>query len=254
MPWAVAAAVIGVAGTVYASNKSSEASKNAANAQTDANNASIAEQQREYNQTRQDQLPFLQAGYGALNKENAFLNGDWSGFMNSPDYKFSLDQGIGALDKSAAAHGALYAGGHSADLLNFAEGTADKFANNYWNKLAGQAGQGQVSATNLGSLGAGEANQISALLNASGNARASSYLEQGNIAGQEGAYLGNAFDKWLGYYGNRNSGTSGNYSFGQSPDYGGGFSTSSFNGGDFSGGAGSGQMTGSYDVFGLGGG
>lgn len=200
MPWAVAAAAIGVAGTVYASNKSSSAAKNAANAQTSASQASIAEQQREYDQSRADQLPFLQASYGALDKEKAFLNGDWSGFMNSPDYKFSLDQGIGALDKSAAAHGALYAGGHDADLLNYAEGTADQFANNYWNKLAGQAGQGQISATNLGSLGANAANNIGEYLNNAGNARASSYLQQGNIAGQEAGAIGNAFNQFLGHY------------------------------------------------------
>lgn len=251
MPWAVAAAAITVGGEIYASNKSSSAAKNAANAQTDASNASIAEQQREYDQTRTDQMPFLQAGYGALDKENAFLNGDFSGFMNSPDYKFSLDQGIGALDKSAAAHGSLYSGGHSADLTQFAEGNADQFANNYWNKLAGQAGQGQVSANNLGSLGAEAANNIGNYLTNAGNARASSYLQQGNIAAQNIGNIGNAFNQWLGYYGNR-GGSGGNYSFGQSPDYNGSFSNSEFNGGSFGNTAGS--TSGSYDVFGLGGG
>lgn len=249
----IGGAVIGGVASNMAASKQASATNKAANAQLQGQEEGVAEQRREYDQSRQDQLPFLQAGYGALTKENAFLNGDWSGFMNSPDYKFSLDQGINALDRSAAARGGLYSGGHSADLMNFAEGTADQFANNYWNKLAGQAGQGQVSANTLGNLGANEANNISNLLNASGNARASSYLRNGNIQAQNIANMGNAFNQWLGYYQNR-PGTSGNYSFGQTPDYGGSFSTSQFNGGDFSGGAGSGQMSGSYDVFSLGGG
>lgn len=200
MPWAVAAAAVAAGGAIYAANKQSSAAKNAADAQTSASQASIAEQQREYDQTRTDQLPFLQAGYGALDKENAFLNGDWSGFMNSPDYQFSLNQGILANDKSAAANGSLYSGGHSADLTQWAEGDADQFANNYWNKLAGQAGQGQVSASNLATAGSNEANSISNLLTNAGNARASSYLQQGSIAGQEAGAVGNAFNQWLGHY------------------------------------------------------
>lgn len=197
------AAVVGAVASNSASNKASKASKNAANAQLTASQQSIAEQQREYDQTRQDQLPFLQAGYDALDKEKAFLNGDFSGFMNSPDYKFSLDQEIGALDKSAASHGALYSGGHDADLMKYAGGLADQFANNYWNKLAGQAGQGQVTATNLGALGANEAGMIGQYLTNAGNARASSYINQGNIAAQNIGNIGNAFNQWLGYYQNR---------------------------------------------------
>ena len=245
MTW-VAVAVGGaslVAG-VYSANKQSGANKNAANAQLQANQQSIAEQQREYDQTRADQMPFLQAGYGALDKENALLNGDFSGFQNSPDYKFSLNQGIGALDKSAAARGALYSGGHSQDLTSFAEGNANQFLNSYWNKLAGQAGQGQVTAGNLGSLGANMANNISSLMTDSGNARASSYLRQGDIQSQTAGALGNAFNQFMGYYQNRpQTGTSSSMpSF--SSNYGSGDVAAYYNN--------PGTTTGTYDVFGLG--
>lgn len=201
MPWGlVAATVVGAVGSSVAANKESKAAKNASDAQTNAANQSIAEQQREYNQSRTDQMPFLQAGYGALDKENALLNGDYSGFQNSPDYQFSLNQGIGALDKSAAARGSLYSGGHSQDLTQFAQGNADQFLNSYWNKLAGQAGQGQSSANTLGALGANEANNIGNYMMNAGNARASAYLQQGNIDAQEIGAWGNAAGSLLGRY------------------------------------------------------
>jgi hypothetical protein len=190
-------------GSSIAANKESSATNNAANAQLQANQQGIAEQQREYNQTRTDQMPFLQTGYGALTKENAFLNGDTSGFDKSPDYQFSLSQGIGALDKSAAANGSLYSGGHSADLMQFGEGTANQFANSYWNKLAGQAGQGQISSNTLANAGANSANNISNAYMMGGNARASSYLQQGQIAGQQIGAWGNALNQGLGYFMNR---------------------------------------------------
>lgn len=230
---------------LYSANKASQSNKDALNAQQAAGQQSIAEQQREYDQSRADQLPFLQTGYGALDKEKAFLNGDWSGFQNSPDYKFALDQGIGALDKSAAARGALYSGGHNADLVNYAEGTANQFANNYWNKLAGQAGQGQVTAGNLGNLGANMANNVSNIYQNMGNARASSYLRQGQIAGQTAGLVGNTAGQMLGYYMNRpqtQSYTPSSFS----DNYGSGDVANYYNN--------PGLNTGTYDVFGLGGG
>lgn len=202
---AIGGAVIGAVGSNMAANKQAGAAKNAAQAQLQAAQLATDEQQREFDQSRTDQLPFLQAGYGALTKENALLNGDYSGFQNSPDYQFALNQGIGALDKSAAARGSLYSGGHSQDLTQFAQGNANQFLNSYWNKLAGQAGQGQVTAGNLGTLGANVAGNIGNYMTNAGNARASSFLQQGNIASQQIGAWGNALGQGLGYLTNRPS-------------------------------------------------
>lgn len=244
----IGGAVVGGVASNMAANKQSKASNNAANAQLQATQQSIAEQQREYDQTRADQLPFLTAGYGALDKENAFLNGDTSGFDKSPDYQFALSQGIGALDKSAAANGSLYSGGHSADLMQFGQGNANQFANSYWNKLAGMAGQGQVTAGNLGNFGANMANNISNLNMMGGNARASSFLRNGDIQSQQIGAWGNAINQGLGYFMNRpqTGGTSGYIPQSFSDNYGSGSVANYYNN--------PGTSTGTYDVFGLGGG
>lgn len=173
MPFAIAGAVIGAGATIYAANK-------AAGAQEKGANASIAEQQREYDQTRQDQMPWLQAGQNALGLENNYLNGDTSGFENSPDYKFAVQQGTAQLDAGAAAHGNLFGGGTDADRISLGQGLATQYANNYWNKLAGMAGQGQTSAQSLGNLGQQTANNIGNAYTQAGQARASSYVAQGN--------------------------------------------------------------------------
>ena len=211
MTWVAVA--IGGAAVVGAVASNSAASKGA-NAQKNAANASIAEQQREYDLSRQDQLPFLQAGQNAVNLQQQYLNGDTSGFDNSPDYKFALQQGTSQLDRGATARGNLWGGGADADRIALGQGLATQYANNYWNKLAGMAGQGQTSATTLGGLGANMANNIGNAYTNAGQARASSYAAQGNAQ----AGLINQFGNLAGQYFQNRSAGSGYYD----PTYGNG--------------------------------
>lgn len=190
MPWGVAAAAIGAYGAISSAN----AGKKGAAAQAAGQQASIAEQQREYDQSRADQAPWLQAGQQALNLEQKYLGGDTSGFENSPDYKFAVQQGTKQLDAGATAQGNLWGGGADADRISLGQGLATQYANNYWSKLAGMAGQGQNSATTLGYQGANTANQIGQAYGNIGMARASSYANTansyGNLANQIGNFAG----------------------------------------------------------------
>jgi hypothetical protein len=205
MPWGyVAAAVV----SAYGANQQSKAGKAGAKGQAQAAADATAEQQREYDQTRQDQMPWLQAGQDALTRQANFLNGDWSGFENSPDYKFALDQGLKLSDRSAASRGSLYSGGHSADLVQLGQGLATQNADNYWNKLAGRAGQGQTTAQNLGGLGMQMANQIGQNGMNAANARASSYANTANAWGNYSNQLAGMVGQ---YYGNRNTTNSGQW-------------------------------------------
>lgn len=187
MPWGV------VAGAVIGGVMSNRAADKGAKASTDATNASIQSQEKMFNQSRQDNLPFMQGGYDALARQRAILGGDLSGFQNSPDYKFNFDQGMQAMDRSAAARGGLYSGGHQADLMKFGQGLASTHLNDYWSKLAGMAGQGYNSTANVGSLGANMANQISGAQMQNGMNRASAYNQQGNNYAQMAGALGNAY-------------------------------------------------------------
>jgi hypothetical protein len=125
--------------------------------------------------------------------------------MNDPGYQFRLQQGMDALQRSAAAQGNLLTGGTLKDLTNYAQNYAsNEYSNvynralteyqqrynifqanqaNQFNRLAALAGAGQTAAGQLGSLGLGTAHDISGLTADIGGARASGYINQGNIWG-----------------------------------------------------------------------
>lgn len=81
-----------------------------------------------------------------------------SAFQTSPGYQFSLDQGLQALDRSAAAHGTLQSGQSGIDTVNYGVGAAN---NEYQNWL------GQLGSSNdiLGTGLTGAANANSNLAN-----------------------------------------------------------------------------------------
>lgn len=202
MPWGFAAAAVGTIGGALIS---SNASKKGAAAQQNAANAGIAEQQREYDLSRSDQQPFLQAGQNAVNLQQRYLSGDTSGFDQSPDYQFAVQQGTKQLDAGAAAKGNLFGGGADADRIALGQGLATQYANNYWNKLAGMAGQGQSSANTLGNLGANVANQTGNYLGNAAQANASSYASNANSYNNALGQLGNIGGQlYQNYYGPQN--------------------------------------------------
>ena len=166
----------------------------AAGAQKDASKKSIAEQKRQFDLSRADQMPWLQAGTAALGQQQALLNGDYSKFYESPDYQFTLDQGMKFGDRSAAARGRLYSGGYGQDLVKYGQGLASTQYDNYYNKLAGLSRTGSSTATNLGTLGQNYANAYGNAQQSSANARASAYQTYGQAAGQGMTQIGG----WLG--------------------------------------------------------
>lgn len=170
-------------------------SNKAAGAQKDASKKAIEEQRRQFDLTRSDQMPWLQAGQGALSNLQKLNSGDFSAFTQSPDYQFALDEGFKAMDRSAASRGRLYSGGYGQDLTKYGQGLATQNYGNYYNRLAGMAGVGQTTASNLGQLGQNMANSIGNQYNQIGAARASAY--QGYNQALNGQY-----DR----YGNRSGG------------------------------------------------
>lgn len=186
MPPAVAiagAAVVGAGAQIISGNK-------AAKAQTQAANASIAEQRRQSEQARTDQAPWLQAGGGALAQLSRLYGitptpegttpAAYGGFFTSPGYEFRRDQGIQAVERSAAARGLLRSGSAAKAIQRYGEGLAASEYDAYAARLAQLAGFGQNAANSNAASGATATNSITAALMASGNARASSYANTGS--------------------------------------------------------------------------
>lgn len=188
--WGAALVTAGTA--AYGANQQRDAARDA-QAGVDA---ASAIQQQQYEQTRQDQMPWLQAGQRNLNTLMNLNEGDYSSFTESPDYQFARDQGIKGLDRSAASRGTQYSGGQLAAHADFSGGLARQNYGQYYNRIASLAGVGQTAAQNLGQAGQGYANNASNLAMERGNIGADARLATASTYGQAAGQIGNAFGRW----------------------------------------------------------
>ena len=167
-------------------------------------------------QSQQNLSPYVQSGQMALSRLGAmqpFSAPTAQQAAETPGYQFQLQQGLKALQNSAAARGGLLSGGTAKAINDYAQGQAASNYGNTYNRALqtyqtnfgnqySLAGQGLGAATNLSSLGQQNANagagilensanaQAAALQNA-GAARASGYAAQGNILGNAIGGAGN---------------------------------------------------------------
>lgn len=193
MSWgAVIGAAAGLVGTAMSNRGASRGADAAAQAQL----AAIDEQRRQYDQTREDMMPWLTAGRGALGRlEGLLANPD--SIQNSAAYQWRFNQGLQGLDRSAAARGNLFSGGHHADVLGYGQGMASQEYTDQWNRLAGLAGVGQTTASSLGTFGANAASNVGNALGNIGQARQSMYQQQGQNYANLAYGLGGLANNWI---------------------------------------------------------
>ena len=200
-----------VAGAVVGSSLiGANAASSAASAQSSAANRAADLQNAQYQQTRQDQMPWMQAGQTALNALTPLATNyqkfGMDQFTQDPGYAFRLQQGQKALDASAAARGGLISG----NALRAAQGYGQEMGSQEYqnafnryqternaqlNPLQSLAGVGQTTAAQLGQTGAANAANVGNLI--TGGAAA-------NAAGMVGG--ANAITSGLGTYLNYNQG------------------------------------------------
>lgn len=198
-----AAIVAGAA--IYSSSQQKSAANKASKAQQNGANQAAQASEQNYQRTSDNLTPYITAGGSALSQMQHLNAGDYSSFTASPDYQFSMSQGLQGLDRSAAARGSLYSGGHSADVMNYAQGLASQNYNDYYSRLSGLANNGQNAATNLGSVGTGNAAAIGTAATNAGNAQANGYINNANSNSQMAGSLAGAFGQYMGNRGATNS-------------------------------------------------
>jgi hypothetical protein len=191
----VAGALITVAGSAYAANRQRSAADRAARASADAANQGREDIRGYYDLFSQNASPYMSAGTNALGRQMAFLGGDYGDALKSPDYTARFDMGLKAADRSAAARGGLFSGGHSADLLDYGGQMASQGLNAYWDRLAGISNMGANMTSNLGAAGLSAASGMAAQGNMAGNARASGYMAAGDAQSQFGGALAGAANR-----------------------------------------------------------
>lgn len=192
---AVIGAVAGIGSAVIGANSA----KKAAKAQAKAAKQAAAVQERMYEQTREDLSPYRTTGeqyaysladmFGFKTPNNPdgskpFAEKTWEAFKDTPYYRVPYQEGVDAIDSSAAARGNLLSTGHLKRIGEFAGNFASKQFGSYLDRLYQLAGMGQNSAaqTATASMNNGS-NQARAAMDV-GEAKASGIVGMGNAIGE----------------------------------------------------------------------
>ena len=163
---------------------------------------SVAAARQRQQQTQQQQATAKNPLFGSLLKE--FTGED---LASDPGYQFRLGEGMQALDRSASARGGMYSGAQLKGLQKYGQDFAsNEFTNafnrnlsnrqNTYNMLSGVTGTGQIATNQVAQQGLATGQMIGSNMIGAGNARASSYLAQGNA-------LTNALNQGVSAWNNR---------------------------------------------------
>ena len=170
----IGGAVIGAGSSIISGNKAAKAQKNAAAQQ-------VAEQRRQYDQTRADYAPWRAAGESALSRlTNEMTGGATSAFKETPGYQFRQSEAAKATQRLAAARGRLNSGATLMALQERGDNIASQEYDNWWNRNAGLAGVGMSATNSTTQAGQNAANNISNAYGQAGQARASAYANTGS--------------------------------------------------------------------------
>jgi len=192
----IGAGLLGAGASIYGANKAANTQKEAATQAAAVQQQGLDFQKGVFNTQKQNYDtaagnldPFIKTGTGATNLLSSFygLNGSNSAlgdsalaaFANSPDYKFAMKEGIGALDNSAASKGGLLSGNQLRAVTEYGSGLATQNLTNYLSRLSGMAGQGIQAGGTLGQLGTNLGTGVSGQVGQSANNIANSTMAAG---------------------------------------------------------------------------
>lgn len=190
--------VTGREGTDAAQRESNAASRENKRIQDEL----TAEQSRQFDLMRADYEPFRQAGVEQLpllqhmaqgglpspTMEGFYGSpesqiGNIADFQASPGYQFMLDQGLNAIQNSAAAGGSLESGRTLKALQGYGQNLANQEYNNWYGRRAGEFGS---YANRLGTQSSDQFNRLAALAGVGQTATGSmSQLGQNQLAMQQ---------------------------------------------------------------------
>lgn len=208
MPWGAAAVVGAAVIGAYASNSAADKQVGAEDrARNDANS--------QYEQTRSDNLPALNARNTALAQLSAgtAAGGEYSktfsgmGDLSSdPGYQFRMDQGMRGVDHAAAASGGVLSGAALKGEQQYAQGFAsNEYQNafnrfqanqtNSFNRLASVAGLGQTGANTIADAGSQNLVNITAANIGGANASAAGTVGTANAVSNGASSLANWYQQ-----------------------------------------------------------
>ena len=230
----IAAAIVGgsaIVGGVLQSNAAGRASDK----QLQGTRESNATQKAMYDQTREDNMPALDARNASLQRMRELLGiggdaaskgyGSIGGGINPGDvqneagYQFGLNQGLTAQSNQLGARGMRNSGAAIKAATRYGNDYATTKYDNAFNRIVANrsaqlnplqslAGASQTGASTVANAGGNYANTVSGNQTALGNALGANSLAQGNIWGGALNQIGSAAKGW--YSGSQIDGFNGN--------------------------------------------
>jgi len=204
MPWIIGGAMLGSA------LLGSKASSKAASAQERAAEEGSAAQERMFERQVELQEPFRKVGVNALPElvaASKYTPFTMQQFQADPGYAFRLQEGLKALDRTAAARGGLLSGATLRGAQRYGQEMGSQEYTNAFNRyqaerqarlnpLQSLAGMSQTSANMLTGAAGQYGQNLAEGAATMGNIRASGYMNQANA-------LTGALGQGLNYYQNQ---------------------------------------------------
>ena len=224
----MAAAILGssVIGGVVQSN----AASSAAGAQTEAAEAGIAEQRRQFDLIQGLLEPYVGAGESALLQQMAL--GGMSGpeaqqaaiaaIEGGQEFETLTRSGEEAILQNASATGGLRGGNVQGALAQFRPQVLSSLINQQYGRLGGLTTLGQNAAVGTGNAGMQTGANIAELYGQQGNAAANSALASGRAFGNVLGGMGTLAGRGMAYQGFTPEGATDPLTFSQGMFYGGG--------------------------------
>lgn len=193
-----------VAGSVITgymgSRAQSKAASTAADAQTEASQAGIDEQRRQFEAVQALLKPYIEAGTGALGAQQNLIGLGGAAkqqeaiaaLEQSPQFQMLQQQGENALLQQASATGGLRGGNTQAALAQFRPQLLSQLIESQYGKLSGLTGIGQASAAGQAAAAQQQGSDIASLLGQQGAAQAGAALAAGQGRAQAWGSVGQA--------------------------------------------------------------
>lgn len=226
----VGGSVVGAVGASKAAGAQADAAKSTAQLQHEDQQASLAEQKRQFDLQQSNMAPWLKAGTQGINTLSGLLSKPGEGLLTpwtdtfqaptadqarqTPGYQFALQQGQNTIQNSAAAQGGLLSTGTMKTLDQFSQGLADTtYSDTYnraldeyqqrynifqgnqtneFNRLASISGAGQQAATTLGQFGQQAAQNVTNINATAGAQQGNSLMAAGSARASGYAGIANA--------------------------------------------------------------
>lgn len=185
MPWLGPVVTAGT--SLLGASQTARTAGKAADAIAGATDAASATQWQMFQQSREDQLPWLQAGTKALPQLEQKIAAGPGKFTEDPGYQFRLSEGNKQIQRNASATGNLASGRTLKELTRYGQDYAsneyDKWLQRYYQSLPplqSLAGVGQTTASGLGREGLLTGARVGQNTIAAGAARGSGYINKAN--------------------------------------------------------------------------